>query len=173
MTLSDYRSQPLWKASIDLAPALARLADELPAAEANGLSHSLRSLMIALPAAIASDQITHDSERHLVALKLISTLELIERVYPALDTSDIRNSTDAVAEQVLADKTSRPALPAVAEQSQSAEPAPASTSGSTAITVSPSGEAAVAPGTPPASVPILVETSGGTQESHVQPDSVQ
>jgi hypothetical protein len=79
------------------------LAEELPAAEELGLNLQLRKLMIELPAAIATDLLQGTKTRFDPALKLTSALELIERVYPALDTATTRAEAEQLVERLLGD----------------------------------------------------------------------
>lgn len=102
MTLSDYRSNPYWKAAVDLGPTLVRLADELPASEANGISQILRHVATELPAAIAADLMDNGNTRQAPALKLAAAVELIDKVYPALDTAAGRAAVDALLEKLFA-----------------------------------------------------------------------
>jgi len=68
------------------------LAEELPASEELGLSLQLRQIMVELPATIAADLLRDVSEVRLMpVLKLLATLELIDRVYPALDTAGVKD----------------------------------------------------------------------------------
>jgi len=91
MKLSQYRSSSSWLGAIELGPKLMTLAEELPASEELGLSLQLRQIMVELPATIAADLLQGSSEARLLpVLKLLATLELIDRVYPALDTAGVR-----------------------------------------------------------------------------------
>jgi hypothetical protein len=168
MTLNEYRSNEHWKAAIDLGPAIARLADDLPLAEANGLSQTLRLLMVEVPAAVAEDLVVGTKTRQSAILKLVAALELVEKVYPALDTSQPRSAVDALAAKLFSSSFSEGAEPP-APKPKPAEP--------TAVTVNaggeiqPTGAPQPAP-TPAAQVPVLAQPTT-PQENHVQPDSGQ
>ena len=96
MTISDYRETLSWQAAVELGRPLTKLTEELPAQEDRGLIMALQSLMIELPAAIASDLIVGTSTRLGVIFRLQAALELIERVYPALDTAGPKTGLDAL-----------------------------------------------------------------------------
>lgn len=96
MTISDYRETLSWQAAIELGRPLTILTEELPAQEDRGLIMALQSLMIELPAAIGSDLVAGTTMRLGVIFRLQAALELIERVYPALDTAGPKNGLEAL-----------------------------------------------------------------------------
>jgi hypothetical protein len=180
VTLSDYRNTLSWKGAIELGPKLIRVAEELPASEEIGLSLQLRQLMVELPAAIAADMAGATDTRQLTMYKLVAALELVDRVYPALDTGDTKTAVDKLAERLAgpnfaegatssaapapaptSEPTPEPEAPAVsvpAEPAPAAEPAAAPTVEATHIAVQPAVE------TPVASAP---------EGTNVHPDSSQ
>ena len=99
MTISDYRDTYSWQAAVELGRPLTILTEELPAQEDRGLIMALQSLMIELPAAVASDLVAGTSTRLAVIFRLQAALELIERVYPALDTAASKSGLDAIIER--------------------------------------------------------------------------
>jgi hypothetical protein len=156
MTLSDYRNTPSWQGALDVAPGLIRLAEDLPGSEDMGLGYQIRTLIVELPAAIATD-LMHGSEMRLVAvMRLAAVLDLIDRVYPALDTADTRQAVDRLAAQLSGPgfgeqpaTTTPPAQPEPTEPAESAEAEP----------------------TPePSQVPVL-EATQTTETTHVTVDS--
>ncbi len=94
MTLNDYRETYSWRAAIELGHPLTLLTEELPAQENSGLITALQSLMVDLPSAIAGDLISGTNARQTAYVRLQSVLELIERVYPALDTAESKTKLD-------------------------------------------------------------------------------
>lgn len=94
MTINDYRDTYSWRAAIELGSPLTLLTEELPSQENSGLITALQSLMVDLPSAIASDLIGGTATRQTVYVRLQSVLELIERVYPALDTAESKAKLD-------------------------------------------------------------------------------
>jgi hypothetical protein len=97
MTLSEFPDTYSWQGALELGPKLLNLADELPASESMGLSLHLRQLAVELPAGIAASLLAGNSADMAVMLKLIATLELVERVYPGLDFSAVRHQADELA----------------------------------------------------------------------------
>jgi len=126
MKLTEYRNSSSWLGAIELGPKLMTLAEELPASEELGLSLQLRKIMVELPATIAADLLQGSSEvRLLPVLKLLATLELIDRVYPALDTAGVRADADKLVERLMSptDFTAGPeAAPAPAAESEPEAP---------------------------------------------------
>jgi hypothetical protein len=171
----NYRDNPHWKAALELGPALARLADDLPAAESNGLSQTLRMLMVELPAAIAADVLSDTHERRTAVLKLVAAIELIDHVYPALDTAATRGAAERLADQLLADNISSDS-DATRTQADDTSPAPEPVEPPAPASV-PVLEAPAAPAAPPAQPTVTIQPTAAPstppQENHVQPDSGQ
>jgi hypothetical protein len=105
MALSEFRDTHSWQGAIDLGPLLVQLAEELPAGETNGLAQQLRQGMVELPAAIALDMLEKDSyTRRAVSLRLLAIIELIDKVYPALDTAQARTKLEKLIDRIASDK---------------------------------------------------------------------
>jgi hypothetical protein len=105
MPLSEFRTAYSWQEAINLGPSLVRLAEELPGSEQMGLCWQVQQAMVDLPAAIALDLMEDNSfTRRLVTLKLLAALELIDKIYPALDTAGVRAEVDAVVERISSDR---------------------------------------------------------------------
>jgi hypothetical protein len=98
---ANYRQSDTWKAGLDLAPKLLALAEDLPASEEMGLSYRLKKIMVELPAAAAHDQLRGTDTRQRVALQLMAVIDLVDKVYPALDTADTRAAAEKLADQLL------------------------------------------------------------------------
>jgi hypothetical protein len=153
----DYRQSTSWKGALDLAPGLINLAEALPASEEMGLSFTLRQLMVDLPATVATDLLQGTDTRRPVALKLIATIELIDRVYPALDTATTRAAAEALAEQLTTDAIHEAATPPApapesAPDAPAAEPAPEPQPQPTYVAVQPAGPLPEEPNVQPNSV---------------------
>ena len=130
MTLSQYRSSRSWLGAIELGPKLMNLAEELPASEEMGLSLQLRQLMVKLPTTIGADLVMGGDTRKTVGFRLQATLEMIERVYPALDTAGVRADADALVERLMSDEQFA-AVPEPEPAPVAAEPEPEPTPAAT------------------------------------------
>lgn len=101
MPLSDFRDTYAWREAIELSPYLVNLAEQLPASEEYGLSMQLRKIMVRLPAAAAYDLLEANSFSRKVELtRLAAILDIIDKVYPALDTAGARKSLEKVADRM-------------------------------------------------------------------------
>jgi hypothetical protein len=117
MALSKFRDTYAWQGAIELGPHLARIADELPASEDNGLARQLRQGMVELPAVIAVDILKDDGKAQMLPLlKLLAAVDLIDRVYPALDTADAREALEKLYGRI--------SSPDFAERKNPPKPAP-------------------------------------------------
>lgn len=179
MSLAGYRTSHSYKKAVELGPHLVSLAEELPAAEEMGLSWQLRKLMIELPAAVAQDTLSDTVLRRPAAIQLVTVLELIDRIYPALDTADIRRQAEELAEELLdGDDSSAPVeKPALPERA----PAPARIPVIPEVTTPPAADEAPAEEAPePTHVAVeathvAVQPASPDEESQpsdVHPDSV-
>ena len=196
MTFSQYRETYSWQNAIELGPKLMRLAEELPAAEENGLSLHLRQLMVDVPTAIAADLLKNREAKLEYALKLVTVLEMIDQVYPALDTADTKNAADALLQRLaspsFAERQGGPSLspvlqePAPEREAPTPEPAdtllvPAATSAELSSAESVSVQPALAPAAPPTTISVAVEAvapvttspASSVEESDVHTNSVQ
>lgn len=166
MTLSEYRSTVSWQGAIDLTPGLMELAEQLPSAEVNGLSMQLREIMVDLPAAIAVDLVKGGDKRFKPLFKLVAALEMIDKVYPALDTTGSKTAADKLAETLTSsdfgESSGQAEKPAVAVP-VAAEPAPP-------IIPEPVEEA---PAPEPTHVQVQAAAPATNGEDNVQPNSVQ
>jgi hypothetical protein len=186
VTLSDYRNTLSWKGAIELGPKLIRVAEELPASEEIGLSLQLRQLMVELPAAIAADMAGATDTRQLTMYKLVAALELVDRVYPALDTGDTKTAVDKLAERLagpnFAEGATSSATPAPAAEpaltpEPNHEPEPEAPAVSVPAEPTPAAEPAAAPAVEATHVAVqpAVETpvASAPEGTNVHPDSSQ
>ncbi|MDF2461046.1 MAG: hypothetical protein K0S68_449 [Candidatus Saccharibacteria bacterium] len=186
MTLSEYRKTRSWKGAMDVAPSLIRLAEELPASEEMGLSFQLRQLIVEVPASVASDLLRGTELRHKSVLRLVTAIDLIDRVYPALDTTETRQAVEQLAEHLtgagfrdeLESPHSQAPAPAAPAPAPHHEPGPAPdpaevqlTPDTTRIATEPAlpHEPEHAEPQPPTRVAVQPDTA---QETDVQPNSV-
>jgi hypothetical protein len=186
MPLSDFRTAYSWQEAINLGPSLVRLAEELPGSEQLGLCWQVQQAMVDLPASIAQDLMEDNSNtRRLVILKLLASLELIDNIYPALDTAGVRAEVDLVADRIASDRFAETAAGygnAMTQPSfDQGHTGPASS-----VPVVPDNGPQALPELEPLQAPrepvslqidVQPSTDQGSQpapqENHVQPDSVQ
>jgi hypothetical protein len=166
MTLSEYRETYSWQSAIALGPQLMQLAEELPASEENGLSFQLRSLMVELPSSIAADLLADRPATLTPVLKLIAAVELIDNVFPALDTAATQTSLEELTNRLASENFDERTGGSV-----SVKPAdvPIPAAAATPPAETPVLAAEVTP--PTVVVPVAAQTP--VEETDVHPDSVQ
>jgi hypothetical protein len=99
--LSDFRDTFAWREAVELGPDLVQLAEQLPASEEMGLAYRLRKVMVELPAAVAWDLLEENSHsRKQPIARLAAMLDIIDKVYPALDTIEPRKKLEKLADRV-------------------------------------------------------------------------
>jgi hypothetical protein len=160
MAFSDFRDTYSWKGAVELGPHLARLADELPGAEQMGLALQLREGMVQLVAGIGLDLLDGD---HLVrrrhAVRLLATLDLIDHVYPALDTAAARDGLEKLLTRLTGpDFDERKGKPRT--NAMTSHPAP---------TPSHNAEPHAATHPAPESVPVIAEPSSSVAPAPATP----
>ncbi len=171
MALTDFRDTHSWQQAIGLGPHLVRLAEELPAAEATGLAMQLRQAMTDLPTNIALDMLEGGSySRRLAAVRILAILDLIDKIYPALDTATVRTKLEQLIDRIAGDgfkdrlSTNQPAHPETdLPVHTEADPS----------TPDPADQTESAPAPAPLPEPAENPIAADTQEPHVQPDSLQ
>lgn len=176
MTLSEFRETYSWQGAIALGPKLITLAEELPGSEENGLSLQLRTLMVELPATIAADLMADRKPALAPVLKLVAIMELIDKVFPALDTADTRTQIDELSSRLVSDNfTERTGgSPAIAQTAPAEPTAPVAAAAAetpvlaSEVSITPDSE--VAPVLPTI---VPVAAAAESEETDVHPDSVQ
>jgi hypothetical protein len=181
--MTDYRNTHAWHEALDLAPLLVRVAEQLPDDEATGIAAEVRRLAIDVPAAVAARLTTEQVDAGIVVLRVVAALEVIERVYPALDTAAAR----AAADQLYARTTTNisetlPAEPPAHDEEAEAETeeptagavvageVPAETPAETPVLVTPADAPTTVPVQPAPAAPTSVPVTG---DLGVHPDSAQ
>ena len=96
MSQAEFRNTFSWQAALALGPKLVSLAEDLPLHEQTGLVMQISELMIELPAMVAQDLVDGTMLRFAPMYRLTAALELIERVYPALDAGDAKLALEAL-----------------------------------------------------------------------------
>lgn len=178
MALSDFRNTDKWRWAIELAQDIAGLAEQLPAQEELGLGMELRKTMVKLPAAIAVETSPGDTmHRHLYIARIAAALDIVDKVYPALDTGEARTKLEKLMGEapkaVDAPKPPAPhrppsSVPVVPEDEPEAKHDSSADHHDHDEPAAPALKVAVSPDVPGAPAP-----RADHQEDHVHPDSVQ
>ena len=100
MSQVEYRNTYSWQGAIALGPRLVSLSEDLPLHEQTGLVMQLHEFMVELPAMVAADLVDDTKLRFAPLYRLTAALELIERVYPALDGTQARQDLDTLGHRL-------------------------------------------------------------------------
>ncbi|MBW3538299.1 four helix bundle protein [Candidatus Parcubacteria bacterium] len=114
MDYINYKQSQAWREGINLIPHINRLSEDLPDGEQAGLAAELRRTAIDIPTAIAVDALAGGEPRWEFVCRLETQLELIRRVYPALDTGDVENGLEQLAERLRSERFADLAAPEAA-----------------------------------------------------------
>ncbi len=98
--MDRYRSYYAYLEAMKMSLALYRLADELPDEEQHLLATDLRRAAVEVPTAVAQNLINAQPADLSPILKLQTVMELITKIYPALDTSSAEQEVDAMGERL-------------------------------------------------------------------------
>lgn len=104
MAAFDYKSSYAWQEAIELIPKVNRLSEDLPAADQDSMGGELRRTVIDLATAVAVDLIAASKPRFDYAIRLETQLEVIRRVYPALDTVIVEQDLSKLLERLQSDQ---------------------------------------------------------------------
>lgn len=97
----DYQNTYSWKMTLGLLPQVVRLAEQLPAAEEQGLKRHLFDLQVDLPAAVGLDLMDGSNRRREQLMRLQAVLAAVEVIYPAIDADDLPAATQALEARLL------------------------------------------------------------------------
>lgn len=96
MAFADYQKNDAWKQAIELSLKISQLSESLP--DGDQLAGELMSSAIEIPTMAAEDLIAGHKARMGGVLRLQTRLEIVERVYPALDTNRVEKSLNHLLE---------------------------------------------------------------------------
>lgn len=84
-----------------LLPLVVRLAEQLPAAEEQGLKRHLFDLQVDLPAAVGLDLVQSGERRREPLMRLQAALAVVEMIYPAIDAGELPEAAQALEARLL------------------------------------------------------------------------
>ncbi|MFI5240742.1 MAG: four helix bundle protein [Candidatus Saccharimonadia bacterium] len=96
--MQDYRKYLVWEEAIVLATQVHNLIDSLPESERSALAVSLNDAAVSLATSISISLSMSQPPVATKAIALLTQLEMVDRIYPALDTAEV----DAAAAKLLA-----------------------------------------------------------------------
>jgi hypothetical protein len=92
-----------WKESLDLAKALVRVCEEFSDAERNVLVWHLRQAVVDIPAGVAADLAADRPANKEAIIKLATTIELVDKIYPAIEIGTVESKLQTLIERVEGD----------------------------------------------------------------------
>lgn len=99
----EFKETISWQTAIELSSKLTDLAEQLPKSDHPGLATQLQTSLIDLPTAIAMDLGSGGTNRLMVVARLTSLLEVIEKIYPALDVATCKNELGTLVDRITGD----------------------------------------------------------------------
>jgi len=87
MTIDDIRKAYAWQEALKLSKELTKICEEFSDADTNVLVWHLRSSVVDIPAGIAADLQAGRPATMEAVVKLVAALELVAKIYPAIETS--------------------------------------------------------------------------------------
>jgi hypothetical protein len=127
--MDDVKTAYAWQEAMKLAQKLSQVCEDFSDSDRNVLVAHLRQAVVEIPATIAVDLKFHRMATMEPVIRLATALELVHRIYPAVDTGQValmdRMSTDRFNERELpkpdADQPNGAATDQVAIQTDSAD----------------------------------------------------
>jgi hypothetical protein len=95
--MEQYRTYYSWQEAMQLSLLLYRQADDLPDEEQHLLASDLRRAAVEVPTQVAENLMSQQPASLSAIIKLQIIMELIGKVYPALDTADTEKAVNMLA----------------------------------------------------------------------------
>ena len=113
MATFDYKQSYAWSEAMELSQGVLGLVETLPETAGN-LAYQLTSLAVKVPGCVAKCLIQNEEPKLGVALRLATAVELVDRVYPALDTGSVQTQVAALLDRMQSPSFTelKPATPA-------------------------------------------------------------
>jgi hypothetical protein len=102
--MQEIQSFYVWRESLELAKHLAQICEEFSDGEKNVLVWHLRQAVVEIPATIATDIKLGRAATMEPVIKLATELELVHRIYPAIDTDGAPAKLTALIERMESDR---------------------------------------------------------------------
>jgi hypothetical protein len=120
--MAGYQDTFAWQQAIELSHHLQEVTEELPAEEKVSLGNLLRDSMVEIPATVALDIIQKSEPSWAPVLRLETKLQVISRIYPAIDLGAAEQALKALMELMKsAESLNQTSMPAPQEPEPSQE----------------------------------------------------
>jgi hypothetical protein len=101
--MEDVKKVYAWQEAIALANQLARLCEEFSDGERNVLVSHLRQAVVEVPATVAADIKLGRGITKEPLIRLATAVELVHKMYPAIDTGSVPAKLDALMQRMSSD----------------------------------------------------------------------
>lgn len=89
-----------WQEAIALSQSLVHLIEEFSDGDRNVIVHHLRKAVVEIPASVAADLTANRKPTMEPVVKLFTELELINKIYPAIDAGDAEAKLATLVERM-------------------------------------------------------------------------
>lgn len=122
--MQDIKKFYSWQEAIELSKVLVRICEEFSDADRNVLVQHLRQAVVEIPATVAADILLGRAATKEPAIRLATELELVHRIYPAIETGQAPQKLEALMARMDSPNfTEREPEPQVEEDSENEEEA--------------------------------------------------
>lgn len=111
MATEVYRTYRAWEEAIALGLQVHSLIESLPAEERSVLAVSLNAAIVRIPSMIALNLMSNQPADITEVISLQNQIELVNRIYPALDAADIEQSASQLLTRMQDESRFRETIP--------------------------------------------------------------
>lgn len=127
--MEDVKKTYAWQEAMELSRELIRLCEEFSDGDRNVLVGHLRQAVVDIPATVAADIKVGRSATMEPAIRLATELELVHRVYPAIETGSVPQKLEALIQRMesvnFVEREPEPIEESAIEESETEAEAPA------------------------------------------------
>lgn len=98
--MNEVKKFYVWQEAIALSKQLVRICEEFSDADRNALVQHLRQAVVEIPATVAADILQGRPATLEPAIRLATELELVHRIYPAIETGSAPEKLEGLLERM-------------------------------------------------------------------------
>lgn len=102
--MQDIKKAYAWQEALDLSKQLMQICEEFSDAATNVLVWHLRQAVVEIPASIAADLQANRGATMEPVVKLVAELELVRKIYPAIETGSADDQLERLIERMQSDR---------------------------------------------------------------------
>jgi len=102
--MQDIKKAYAWQDALNLSKRLVQICEEFSDADTNVLVWHLRQAVVEIPATIAADLQANRGATMEPVVKLVAELELVHKIYPAIETGDADEQLQRLTERMQSDR---------------------------------------------------------------------